>query len=80
MNTICGLISQVLNKPADFILSLGDEEQLAAYGLDSMEFIEIISLIEEHFKIEILDSDLLMENFESKKKIFEILDKYLEQI
>lgn len=72
-------IANVLNISPEDVATLGEEELLSEHGMDSIAFIQMIVLIEEALEIEILDSDLLIENFSSKKKISETLQKYLEQ-
>jgi len=72
-------IANVLNISPEDVAMLGEEELLSEHGMDSITFIQMIVLLEEALEIEILDSDLLIENFSSKKKISETLQKYLEQ-
>jgi len=72
-------IANVLNISPEDVAMLGAEELLSEHGMDSITFIQMIVLLEEALEIEILDSDLLIENFSSKKKISETLQKYLEQ-
>lgn len=54
------------------------ELENASEVTDSTRFVQMIVLLEEALEIEILDSDLLLEKFMSKKSIFETLEKYLE--
>ena len=49
---------------------------LAEIGLTSLRFISFVVKLEEAFGIEILDSDLLFENFLTMDKMFETLQKY----
>ena len=72
-------IANVLNISPEDVATLGEEELLSEHGMDSIAFIQMIVLLEEVLEIEILDSDLIIENFSSKKKVFETLQKYLEQ-
>lgn len=72
-------IANVLNISQEDVDALAEEELLSEHGMDSITFIQMIVLLEEALEIEILDSDLLIENFSSKKKIFKTLQKYLEQ-
>lgn len=72
-------IANVLNISQEDVDALDEEELLSEHGMDSIAFIQMIVLLEEALEIEILDSDLLIENFSSKKKISETLQKYLEQ-
>ena len=58
------------------ITALDEEALLTDKGLDSIQFVQMIVLLEESLEIEILDSDLLLDNFNSKKKIIETLEKY----
>lgn len=76
---IIDCIANALEITSDDAVTLGEEELLSEHGMDSITFIQMIVLLEEALEIEILDSDLLIENFSSKKKILETLQKYLEQ-
>ncbi len=49
---------------------------LSDLGFDSLKFIQFVLLIEETCGIEILDSDLLMENFATVDQILQTLEKY----
>ncbi|MBO5306003.1 MAG: HAD-IIIC family phosphatase [Clostridia bacterium] len=53
------------------------EGELTDMGLTSLKFISFIVKLEEALGIEVLDSDLLFENFLTLEKIFETLKKYV---
>ena len=78
MQSIVECIANAMERPTADIAELDEETLLAEQGMDSIRFIQMIVLLEETLGIEILDSDLLLEKFESKKSIFETLEKYLE--
>lgn len=77
-HTIYIYIAQALECSLEEVILLDEDALLAEHGMDSIRFIQMIVLLEEALKIEILDSDLLLEKFKSKKSIFETLEKYLE--
>lgn len=78
MQSVVECIANALERSPAEIAELDDEMPLAEQGMDSIHFVQIIVLLEEALEIEILDSDLLLENFKTKKVIFETLEKYLE--
>ena len=78
MQSVVECIANAMDRPTAEIAELDDEMLLAEQGMDSIRFIQMIVLLEDALEIEILDSDLLLENFKSKKAIFETLEKYLE--
>lgn len=53
------------------------EGELTDVGLTSLKFISFIVKLEEALGIEVLDSDLLFENFLTLDKLFETLKKYV---
>lgn len=53
------------------------EEPLTEVGLTSLKFISFLVKVEEALGIEVLDSDLLFENFLTLDKLFETLKKYV---
>lgn len=71
-------IADVLEITAEEVAALDEEEPLSEHGMDSLHFIQLVVLIEEALDIEILDSDLLIENFSCKNKISATLEKYLK--
>ena len=78
LKSVVECIANAMDRPTADIAELDEEMLLAEQGMDSIRFIQMIVLLEEALEIEILDSDLLLENFKSKKAIFETLEKYLE--
>ena len=69
-------IADALGMTQDEAKALPADAKLTECGMDSIHFVQMIVLFEETLEIEILDSDLLIENFESKTKIAETLEKY----
>lgn len=48
---------------------IDEESILTDYGMDSLNFVELIVRIEEEYDISIEDEDLLIENFNTISKI-----------
>ena len=72
------ILSNIINIEIDELMSYPECAKLSDMGLDSIKFIQFIIEIEEEFDIEILDSDLLLSNFETIENIFSMLQKYLK--
>ena len=70
---IKSILSDILECPADEIT---DEIPLSDLGYDSLKFISTIVEIESKYGIEMLDSDLLPDNFKDVLSICETLKKY----
>lgn len=70
---IKSILSDILECPADEIT---DEIPLSDLGYDSLKFISTIVEIESKYGIEVLDSDLLQDNFKDVLSICETLKKY----
>lgn len=58
--------------------SISEDTQLSDIGFDSIQFITFIVAIEEKYDIEVLDSDLLYENFTTLDMMYTTLSKYFE--
>lgn len=58
---------------------LTDNVLLSDIGFDSIQFITFIVAVEEKYDIEVLDSDLMYENFDTLNKIYATLSKYFEE-
>ena len=72
---IKSILSDILECPADEIT---DEIPLSDLGYDSLKFISTVVEIESKYGIEVLDSDLLPDNFKDVSSICETLKKYFE--
>ena len=70
---IKSILSDILECPADEIT---DEIPLSDLGYDSLKFISTVVEIESKYGIEVLDSDLLPDNFKDVSSICETLKKY----
>lgn len=71
------LLSELLACPVEDIT---DDRALEELGLDSLQFVSAIVAIEEKYNIEILDSDLLPQNFKDVSSICKTLEKYFSGV
>ena len=71
------LLSNVTGREYIELAQLSNETPLINIGFKSIQFIRFIISVEEEFNIEILDSDLLLSNFDTLEKIYITLTKYL---
>ena len=72
---IKSILSDILGCPTEEIT---DEIPLSDLGYDSLKFISTVVEIESKYGIEVLDSDLLPDNFKDVLSICETLKKYFE--
>ena len=70
---IKSILSDILECPSEEIT---DEIPLSDLGYDSLKFISTVVEIESKYGIEVLDSDLLPDNFKDVSSICETLKKY----
>ena len=73
---IIALLAEALEILPEELEKYQSETPLTEIGLTSLKFISFIVKLEEVFDIEILDSDLLLENFLTTDKMFLTLQKY----
>ena len=71
------LLSELLACPVE---DIADDRALEELGLDSLQFVSAIVAIEEKYNIEILDSDLLPQNFKDVSSICKTLEKYFSGV
>lgn len=69
---ICSVIAKSIDYPFEKIQFNDD---LTAYGLDSISFIKLVVLLEETFNCEVPDSKLLISEMNTVKKILEVIEK-----
>lgn len=48
-------------------------------GIDSIAIVELISLVEENFKIQFTDADLVPDSFSSLRKLAEVITGKLDE-
>lgn len=69
-NTIVNQLKKIIESELDLNLKAEDIDENANLlesdmGVDSLAIVELIYLVEEHFKIEFVDDELTPENFEN---------------
>jgi acyl carrier protein len=70
---ITNIISNVVK---DWDLLIDNDESLLGIGVDSLNMIELVVGIENEFDFELLDEDLIIENFETINSIIKMLEAY----
>jgi len=77
LEILLSLLNEVLADRLDAPLGEGDTGLLLSdVGFDSLTFISFVLLLEEKLDIELLDSDLQLENFVTVKCMLETLKNY----
>lgn len=71
-------LAKVLEKDIEDIKNFPENAPLSDNGLDSIKFISFIVELENTFGFEVYDSDLLLTNFETLEKTYNILQKYFK--
>lgn len=74
---ICETLSEILEKDIGAIVEHDIRQSLSDLGLDSLHFVKLVVKLEEHFCIEIDDSDLVLANFLTIESINKTLEKYV---
>ena len=69
-------LSEILEKDPSEISEFDPNQSLLDIGMTSLRFISFIVKLEEELNIEVLDSDLIFENFETIEKLLKTLSKY----
>jgi acyl carrier protein len=77
MEVIYKCMSQAVEKDVDEVKSFPADENLSDYGLNSLDFIKFLVLIEEEFDFTFNDSDILFDNFNTINKITDMIKKYI---
>lgn len=78
--TITSQVKNIISNQLDLNLSVEEIDENASLfedglNIDSLATVELISLIEDDFKIEFDDDDLNPENFENVKSITNLIKK-----
>lgn len=73
---LCDLMAKVLNADVDQVKKIGGDESFEEYGMDSILSIRFILLIEEKYKIEFDDDDLLFDKYNTICKLTQLMMNY----
>lgn len=73
---ILTILGKVIDKTTEELLNLPNDTTLPDIGLASLTLIQFIVDLEEEFGFEVLDSDLLLSNFQTVDMLFITIDKY----
>ena len=69
-------LSETLNRPISDLQKTAPDTPLVNIGLTSLSFVSFIVKIEQKMDIEVLDSDLIFDNFATLNKLYDTLSKY----
>lgn len=77
-NTKEAIIKELIEKTVGDVEEFGDfglDDNLADFGISSLNFIKILVAIEDEFNIEFEDEELEFENFNTIRKLVNSLNK-----
>lgn len=77
-NKILKILADIVETDTEELLQLPYDTKISDIGVDSIRFIQFIVSLEEEFGIEVLDSDLLISNFQTLGMLFDTLAKYFK--
>ncbi|MCL2261931.1 MAG: acyl carrier protein [Defluviitaleaceae bacterium] len=70
------IIAETLKVDIELIENMDEDEDFTIHGMNSISAIRIIVKLEETYDFELNDEDLLIDRFNTPKKIFAMLDSY----
>lgn len=73
---ILELLSNALNLSVEALMKLPEDTSLTELGMESICFIKFIVALEEEYGIEIMDSDLVPDNYKTLEMLYATLKKY----
>lgn len=75
---ILELLGNIIHIDKKVLLTMPEDTKLSDIGLSSLTFIQFIVSLEDEFSIEVLDSDLILSNFQTLQLLFSTLQKYFQ--
>ncbi|MCL2592687.1 MAG: acyl carrier protein [Defluviitaleaceae bacterium] len=60
----------------EFVKNIDENEDFAIYGMSSISAIQLVVMLEEEYEFEFNDEDLLIDKFNTYKKLFSLLESY----
>jgi len=76
MDDIYEMLSTILNITLDEIKVIDENDEFSNYGMTSINAIQLVVMLEQKYDIEFLDDDLLLEKFNTMKKLCLLLEGY----
>lgn len=73
---IIELLDVILDVNKDILTKLSMDEDISNYGLNSINAIQLVVLIEEKFGIELLGDDMMIENLNTIEKLENLLERH----
>lgn len=73
---ILQILSEVLKVEENELMQFDENVELMYWGLDSLNAIEVIVMLEDSFNISIDDEDLLIDNINTVNKLIALVEKY----
>ena len=71
------IIAKLLNVDDEMIKNIKEDDDLMLHGMTSISCIQLLVNIEEKYGINFKDEDLLIQKFNTLKKLFTLLETYL---
>ena len=69
-------LENLLNEKLPHLANIQADQSFVEGGLvDSIEYLDLIMIVEDHFQIVLEDSDITDDNFESKGKILALIKR-----
>ena len=75
---ILELLSNAIDVDVNQLMTLPEDTLLSDIGMNSFRFIQFIVALETEFHFEVLDSDLMLSNFQTIDILFKTLRKYFQ--
>ena len=73
---VAGIISRIVLIENEMIQNMNDNISLDTIGFNSIKFMQLIVLLEESFDFEADENDILVENIDTKEKVYALINKY----
>lgn len=73
---VLDILGDVLQRSREELAAVGDDSDLREWGLDSITSIDLILGLENTYGITVEDEDLMIENFNTLKKLGRLVAKY----
>ena len=70
------MLSSILGIDIDAIKEINENEDFAIHGMTSISAIQLVVMLEEKYKFEFKDDDLLIDRFNTFNKVFDLLESY----
>lgn len=70
------MLASLLEVDVDLVKNINEDEDFQVHGMNSISAIQLVVMLEGKYDFEFRDEDLLINKFNTYKKLYDLLESY----